>query len=398
MHSVVSSDESVNVDRFAHVAHRSDYSSRYSKEQISVTKNALTKNEEHLSQSATYSSMYGLNRSTPLEQYTANRLINLEEDQRNQKHASVDTHDIDSLSGHSTISCVNLSLWCTRLCRAKKRYSERVFKKPMRRVLQRMKARSKKKYKEPDDTVAVAGASTAPQQESISYRDAPKKSRKSRKQDVKIAKKDTSEDAKKERREKRKREREERKRKVTMKEERIERRERRKREKQILYAEESSVARDDDLVAENWVQVKPPPSIADFTQTCCYLCAQSTLPIQTVVPKPEQSDKSVQVSPHKFHPETLDKSCSPLLLARTARSSVKVETREASVLCPGTSTVQRAKKRKKFVIFPGLTRTKCPAGPRAACETDKPTVVVTAGRNDNLEKRGPRRCCREKNA
>ncbi|KMR02414.1 histone-lysine n- h3 lysine-79 specific-like isoform x3 protein [Lasius niger] len=162
----------------------------------------------------------------------------------------------------------------------------------------------------------------------------------------------------------------------------------------------------EDHVPEDHVPGKPPSPLTDFTKSCCYLCAQNTLAIATASAKPEQSDKCVQVSAHKFHAETsptLDKSCSPtLLLVRTVQSSVKVRTRETSTLCPGTSMVRRgeteprSKKRKKFSVFLGLTRTKCPAG-RQACETDKPAA---AGRDNNAEKREPRneKCCREKNA
>lgn len=270
----------------------------------------------------------------------------------------------------------------------------------------------------PDDTMAVAGVSTAPYRESISHRDAPKKSRRDRKQDesVEVVDKDVSEDTREERRERRRREKEVRRRKVMTEEERRQRRERRKLEEYVPQPVDTRpVARDDDLVAEDRVvPAKPPTSIADFEKSCCYLCAQNTLAIAAAtaaaaaVPKPEQSDKCVQVSAHKFRAETfptLDKSCSPLLLVRTVQSSVKVRTRETgTVPCPGASAVPRgetgprgvAKKRKKFTVFPGLTRTKCPAGRHAACEIDK----STAGRDDNAEKREPRgeRCCREKNA
>lgn len=356
--------------------------------------------------------------ATPLNQQTAYRewrVNNTEEGQRDvtrnlekteQNHKSVDTRDIDSLRRHRSKSCcVELRLCCLRLCRAKKRYSKRVLRKP-RRFLERIKARSKE-CRKPDDAVAVAGVSTMPHQELISYRDVPKKSRRSYKQDeaVEVADEDVYEDTREERKERRKRAKEERRKE----EEKRERRERYKREEHVPRpVDPRPVARDDDLVVEDRVPVKPPPSIANFAKSCCYLCAQNTLAIAAaaIVSRPEQSDKSVQVSAHKFHAETspmLDKSCSPVLLVRTVQSSVKVRTREiGTVWCPGTSaavprgeTGPREKKRKKFV-FPGLTRTKCPAGRHAACETDK----STARREDNAEKREPRneRCCREKNA
>lgn len=347
----------------------------------------------------------------PLEQHVAYRVSNIEEDQRDvtrspekteQRDKGIDTRDIDSSYRHRSKSCVKLRLCCLRLCRAKKRCSKRVLRKP-RRVLERIKARSKECGK-PDDTVAVAGVSTTPHRESISHRDAPRKSRKSRKQDetVEVADKDVSkeDDTKERRKERRKREREERK---AMTEEERRRREEHPRVPHPVDAR--LVAREDDLVVEDRVPVKP-PSIADFAKSCCYLCAQTTLAI-AAASRPERSDKSVQVSAHKFPAETFptfDKSCSPMLLVRTVQSSVRVRTRETGTLCypagarvaPRGETGPRAKKRKKFALFPGLTRTKCPAGRHAACETDK----STAGRDDNAEKREPRneRCCRERNA
>lgn len=243
--------------------------------------------------------------------------------------------------------------------------------------------------------VAVAG---------VSHRDVPKKSRSHKRDEpVEVADKDVSEDREK-RKEKKRMEKKERKRKE---EERRQRRERRKLEEHVPHPVDTRlVTHDDDLAEDRVVPVKPPSSIADFAKTCCYLCAQNTLAIAAAaaVPKPEQSDKGVQVSAHKFHAEmfpTLDKSCSPLLLVRTVQSSVKVRTRETGTLCPGAvprgeTGPRDAKKRKKFTVFPGLTRTKCPAGRHAACKTDK----STARRDDNAEKHEPRseRCCKEKNA
>lgn len=325
-------------------------------------------------------------------------------------YKGIDTRDLDSSRRHRSKSCVNLRLCCLRFCRAKKRCSERVLRTPTRRVLQRIKARSKE-CRKPDDTVAIAGVSTVPHRESISHRDAPKKSRRSRKQDetVEAVDKGVLEDTREERRERRKREKEERRRKAMTaeEEERRERRERREHEERIPHLVDARpVARDDELIAEDRVlPARLPPSIADPTKTCCYLCAQTTLAI-AAVSRSEQSDKCVQVSAHKFPAETspaLDKSCSPLLLVRTVQSSVKVRTRETSTLCPGAGAVlhgretgppppRAAKKRKKFAVFPGLTRTKCPAGRHAACGTDK----STARRDDNAEKRG--RCCGERDA
>ncbi|KYM96174.1 hypothetical protein ALC62_13225 [Cyphomyrmex costatus] len=371
-----------------------------------------------------YRKMLRIPQPTPSDQHTENRerrVNNPKEDQRDitrnpeeteQTHKSVDTRDINLPRRRRSKSCVKLRLWCLRLCRAKKRCSRRVLRKP-RRLLERIKTRSKEKCEKPDDVVAVAGVSTMPHRESIRYRDVPKKSERTRKQDeaVEIADKDVSEDIiKKERGERKKREKEERKRKVrTDKEERRkvimeeeERKEIHKLDEHVPQAVDTRlVTHDDDLVVEERVPVKPPSIVDDFAKSCCYLCAQNTLAIAaaTAISKPEQSDKCVQVSAHKFRVETfpaLDKSCSPLLLVRTVQSSVKVRTRETSTLCLGTSAVPRAKKHKKFAMFPGLTRTKCPAGRHAACETDK----STARRDDNAEKRQPRneRCCGKKNA
>lgn len=335
----------------------------------------------------------------PLDQH-ANRVSDIKEGRRDiiknpeeteQEHKGIDTRDIDSSPRRRSKSCTEIRLWCLRLCRAKKRYSERVLEKPARRIFERIKARSKECEK-PDD-MAVAGVSTMPHREPISHRDAPKKSR-SRKHDETV---EVDEDVS--RMERRRRKREEKKRKIMMEEER-EKREWRKREERTPYFVDTRlVTRDDDLAVEDRIPVKPPPSIAELEKSCCYLCVQNTLAI-AAVSRPEQSDKCVQVSAHKFHAETspkLDKSSSPVLLVRTVQSSVKVRTRETSTLCPGTSMVPlggtrpRTKKRKKFVVFPGLTRTKCPAGRYAACETDK-----SARRDDNAKK-PELRCCREKN-
>ncbi|EGI58113.1 hypothetical protein G5I_13815 [Acromyrmex echinatior] len=422
MCSIANSDESVNTDRSSHITWYNDHSSRRPKKQISASKNAQMKYKTHLSQNAAYSSTYGSS-TTPSDQPIANRewrVYNSKEDQRDitrnpeeteQTHKSVDTRDINLPRRHRSKSCVKLRLWCLRLCRAKKRCSQHVLRKP-RQVLKRIKTRSKEKCEKSDDVVAVAGVSTMPHRESIRYQDVPKKSRRTRKQDeaVEIADKDVSKDIiKEERKERKKREKEERRKKVKTDEER--------RRKIITEEEERKVnhklnkhipppvdtrlvTHDDDLVVEKRVPMKPPLIADDFTKSCCYLCAQNTLAIAAAmaISKPK-SDKCVQVLGHKFHVETspaLDKSCSPLLLVHTVQSSVKVKTRETSTLCPGMSAVPRAKKHKKFAMFPGLTRTKCPAGRHAACETDK----STARRNDNAEKRQPtnERCCGKKNA
>lgn len=336
----------------------------------------------------------------PSDQHVAYRVSDIEEGRRDvtknlektkQEHKGVDTRDSDSSFGSKP--CVEIRLWCLRMCRAKKRYSERVLRKSTRQILKRIKARSKE-CERPDDTMAVAGVSTMPHREAMNHRDAPKKSR-SRKQDEAM-----EVDTDVSRMERKMRKREEKRRRVMMEEERERRRERRKHEERIPYPVDTRlVARDDDLAVEDLVPVKP-PSIADLAKSCCYLCVQNTLAI-AAVSRPEQSDKCVQVSAHKFHAETspkLDKSCSPVLLVRTVQSSVKVRTRETSTLYPGTSAVPlprgetgpRTKKRKKFVVFPGLTRTKCPAGRYAACETDK-------FRRDDNAKKPELRCCREKN-
>jgi len=157
------------------------------------------------------------------------------------------------------------------------------------------------------------------------------------------------------------------------------------------------VTHDDELFVKEQVPMKPPSIANNFTKSCCYLCAQNTLAIAaaTAISKPEQSDKCVQVSAHKFQVETspaLDKSYIPL----PVQSFVKVRTRETSTLCP-SRVVPRAKKHKKFAMFPELTRTKCPARRYAPCErTDK----STARHNNNAEKRRStnEKCCGKKNA
>ncbi|CAL1680089.1 unnamed protein product [Lasius platythorax] len=411
MRPTVNSDESVTADRSAHVVRYTDHLSRNPKEQISGTKNAQTEYEAHLLQNAAHSSTYKSS-TTPLDRHNVHherRVNDIVENQwdvpRNpeqteQKHKGVDTRDIDLLYRYRSKSCVKLRLWCAKLCRKKKKYSKRVLREPTRWFLEQVTERSRECEK-PDD-VAVAGVSAVRHREPISRQSAPRKSKRGRKHDeaVEVADKDVFEEIRAERRRKERKEKE-----------RRERRERRKREERMPHFivdthletrdEHPEVPEDHDHVPG-----KPPSPLTDFTKSCCYLCAQNTLAIATASAKPEQSDKCVQVSAHKFHAETsptLDKSCSPtLLLVRTVQSSVKVRTRETSTLCPGTSMVRRgeteprSKKRKKFSVFLGLTRTKCPAG-RQACETDKPAA---AGRDNNAEKREPRneKCCREKNA
>lgn len=323
--------------------------------------------------------------------------VSKDSEQTGQKHKGVDTRDIDFLYRYRSKSCIpKLHLWCARLCRRKREYSERVLGEPTRWFLKQMRERSRECEK-PDD-LAVTGVSTTLHREPISRRSTPRKFKRGRKQEaVEVIDNDVFEGIREERRRKDRKEREKR-----------ERRERRKREERMPHfmVDTHLVAHDEDLeVPEDRVPGKPPLLLTDFTKSCCYLCAQNTLAIATASAKPEQSDKCVQVSAHKFHAETppkLDKSCSPILLVRTMQSSVKVRTRETSTLCPSTSMVERreteprSKKRKKFNMFLGLTRTKCPAG-RCTCEIDK---LAIARRDDNAEKREPRneKCCREKNA
>ncbi|KYM80589.1 hypothetical protein ALC53_08927 [Atta colombica] len=348
-----------------------------------------------------------------LYQPTANRewrVYNSRENKRNitrnpvetkQAHKSVDTRDINL--PHRSKSYVKLHLWCLRLCRAKKRCSQHVLRKP-RQVFEQIKTRSKEKCEKPDDVVAVAGVSTIPPyQESIRHRDVPKSERIYKQYEmVEIEDKDVSEDIiKKERKERRKTEKEERRKKDNNKEEEEEEEEEKKEKRKVNHkldkppVDTRLVTHDDELFVKEQVPMKPPSIANDFTKSCCYLCAQNTLAIAaaTAISKPEQSDKCVQVSAHKFQVETspaLDKSCIPL----PVQSFVKVRTRETSTLCP-SRVVSRAKKRKKFAMFPELTRTKCPAGRYAACETDK----STARRNNNAGKRRStnEKCCGKKN-
>jgi len=145
--------------------------------------------------------------------------------------------------------------------------------------------------------------------ESISPRSDPEKSKRSRKQDEAVEvtdKEDISVDVRKERKDKKKRktrEEEERERKERERREKKERRERRKREEEILHFTDTQVStRDEDLVVEDYIPRKPPPT--NLTKSCCYLCAENTLAITAAASKPEQSDKCVQVSAHKFRTET----------------------------------------------------------------------------------------------
>ncbi|XP_018337805.1 PREDICTED: DNA ligase 1-like [Trachymyrmex septentrionalis] len=404
MNSTVNSGESVNTDRSSHITWHNDHSSRRPKEQISASKNATTKRKMHLSQNAAYSSTYGSN-TMPSDQPNANRKWHVYDrsqkkdhhhhitrNSEEQTHKSVDTRDINLPRRRKSKSCVK---WCLNLCRAKKRHvSQHILRK--RHLVKHIKKRSKEK---PNDVVAVAGVSTMPHRESIRHRDVANKSRRPHKQDEAV-KEDIVENERKERRERREEKEERRRKEVTDKE-------RRKKVNHKLNehvpppVDTRPVTHDDDLVVKKQVPMKPPSIVNDFTKSCCYLCAQNTLAIAaaTAISKPEQSDKGVQVLAHKFPVETspaLDKSSSPLLLVHTVQSSVKVRTQETGTLCPGTSAVPRAKKHKKFAMFLGLTRTKCPAGRHAACETDK----STARRDDNTEKRQPtnERCCGKKNA
>lgn len=326
-----------------------------------------------------------------------------------QDHKGIETRDAHSSHAYRSKSCAALRLWCVSLCRGKKKCSERVLAEPTRRFLKHV-TKKKKRSEEcgKRDEAAVAGVSTdVSHRESISPRSGPEKSKRSRKQDetVEVAedKEDISVDVGKERSDRKKRktreeeERERKERKRRERREKKERRERREHEQEILHLADTRVsARYEDPVVEDHIPRKAPPT--DLTKNCCYLCAENTLAI--AASKPEQSDKGVQVSAHKFRTETfpmLDKSCSPLLLVRIVQSSVKVRMRETGTLCPDASAPPRketrTKKRKKFNVFPRLTRTKCPAGRNAACETDK----LASRRDDNTEKRELRieKCCME---
>ncbi|XP_067205276.1 pre-mRNA-splicing factor CWC22 homolog isoform X2 [Linepithema humile] len=413
MRPAVNSDESVTANRSVHIAQYTDHLSRRPKEQISGWKNAQTEYETHLSQNAARSSTYGSDWHNANREWRVNYTTKDEgsvpknPEKTEQNHKGVDTRD-HSPHRYQSKSCAILRLWCVSLCRRKKKYSKRVLGKPTRRFLEHIiKKRSRECGNR--DEAAVAGVSTASHRESISPRSGSEKSKRSRKQDetVEVAdKEDISVDVRKERKDRKKRkarEEEERERKERERRERREKKERserRKQEEEILHLTDAQVStRDEDIVVEDHIPRKPPPT--DFTKNCCYLCAENTLAIAAATSKPEQSDKCVQVSAHKLHTETfpmLDKSCSPLLLVRTVQSSVKVRTRETSTLCPDASVAlrkeTRTKKRKKFSVFPRLTRTKCPAGRNAACETDK----LAARRDDNSEKRELRieKCCREK--
>lgn len=326
--------------------------------------------------------------------------------QVSQNHKGVDTRDVDSPRRYQ--SAMNTDeeerdvkpfLWCSRCHRErkKKKCHELELKKSTRRLLERIKKRSK--CGKPDDDVGVAvvdeeavvaGASSAPHRESISRRSAPEKSKRSRKQDAaEAADKDIAGRSRRERRRRVRREddEEEQRRRERRTKERRERRE--KREERIPRVADAPLP-----------AAAPAAAPADFLKSCCYLCAQNTLAITAAAAglKPEQSDKAVQVSAHKLHEGTsaLDKSCSATLLVRTVQSSVKVKTREISTLCPDARRRDDTRpKRKKLSVFPRLTWTKCPARGHVACETDK------SAKRDNAEKRTRNeKCCgeRRKNA
>lgn len=346
--------------------------------------------------------------AAPLNRHNAvNRHINdimenrgISKNSKHEEHKSVDTSDLDV--PHNRSSCVK-HLWCVRLCRRKKEYSKRILKKPKaktKRIFKCLKQRSKCKKPE---RAAATSASDIQQREPIS-RTPPRKSKRDPKHEadeaeevevaVEVADKDVHEKTKEER----KRERKEKERK--------EKKERRKWEERAPhFIDTHLVTRDEDLqISKDDVSRKPPLPLADFTKACCYLCAQNTLAIAAASAKPEQFHKSVQVLDYKFHTETRsthDKSCGTIL--RTVQSSVKVRTREIGTLSPSTTVVQcketvqepKLKKRKKFNMFLGLTRTKCPAR-RHVCEANKLTAVRC---DDNAKKRVPKneKCCRDKN-
>ncbi|XP_032667377.1 uncharacterized protein LOC116842364 isoform X2 [Odontomachus brunneus] len=381
MRPTVSPDESATSNRSTHTASCDDYPSRGRKEQISGLGNAQTKYETHLLQHVAHPSTYGPLR--PLDWHIANRewcVYTVVEDRRDvpespvkasQEHRGVDPRDVDLPRRHQSMNTdeewyVKPHLWCVRCHRRKKqKCRELELGKSTRRLLERMKKYGKESEKSDDE--AVAGVSTAPHRESISR--APEKSERSRKQGApeEVADKDVTGKGRKERKVRgdERQERGHRERKMK------ERRERREREERIPHP-----------VAD--AQPAAPP--ADFLKSCCYLCAQNTLAIAAAAgPKPQQSDKYVQVSVHQFHAATpaLDKSCSATLLVRSVQSSVKVKTREIGTLCPGTKA-----KRKKLSVLPRLTWTKCPARRHVACETDK------SARRDNAEKRAwNEKCC-----
>ncbi|KAL6434088.1 hypothetical protein ACFW04_005912 [Cataglyphis niger] len=396
----VNSDKSVT-DRSADDVRSTihyDHPSRHPKEQISG-KNAQMEYETQLLQNAAHSST-NKSGTAPLNRYnTVYRHINdimenrgISKNSKHGEHKSVDTSDLDLPKCRS--SCVR-SLLCVKMCRRKKEYAQRI-KKPTRRFFKRMKERSKcrKPYR-----AAVTSESGILHREPISHRIAPRKSKRDPKHEVdeadevvEVADKDVHEKTKEERR----RERREK--------ERTEKKERRKWEERVPhFIDTHLVTRDEDLqISKDDVSKKPSLPLTDFTKACCYLCAQNTLAIATASAKPEQFHKSIQVLDHKFHTEarsTHDKSCGTIL--RTIQSSVKVKTREIGTFCPSTTVVQcretepKLKKRKKFNMFLGLTRTKCPAR-RHVCEANKFTPVKC---DDNAKKRVPKneKCCRDKN-
>ncbi|KAG7190976.1 hypothetical protein KM043_007025 [Ampulex compressa] len=169
--------------------------------------------------------------------------------------------------------------------------------------------------------------------------------------------------------------------------------EKKDQEKVIDYMDVQRASVDPKLLDYGVFQRVPP----DFTKSCCYLCAQNTAAIAAAIAgKSRKLDQCVQASiRHRSKETTFDKSCSAMQV-KTVQSSIKVKTREVSVLCPGSTQhkgTQSKSKPKKFNIFPKLKATKCPAMRTIGCEAAKLT------RCNSKIKCGPRheQCCKEKN-
>ncbi|KOC65735.1 hypothetical protein WH47_10197 [Habropoda laboriosa] len=112
----------------------------------------------------------------------------------------------------------------------------------------------------------------------------------------------------------------------------------------------------------------------DFTKSCCYLCAKSTMAIAAAMSnKTDKLHMSVQASIKERL--TSDKSCSPEIHVRTVQSSVKVKMRDMSTLHPER---KKSKKKKAKLNLKKLNnmipKIKFPMYPKVrtvACETDK---------------------------
>ncbi|XP_076166218.1 uncharacterized protein LOC143146094 [Ptiloglossa arizonensis] len=119
----------------------------------------------------------------------------------------------------------------------------------------------------------------------------------------------------------------------------------------------------------------PKENVADFTKSCCYLCAQNTMAIAAAIAnKVEKSNISIQVSAYFERKSTSVKNSSAPHL-RTVQSSVKVKMHDMGTLYPEEKKPKKAKgkfKMKKLNnILPKLKVQKQPKVQTVGCGTDK---------------------------